>query len=80
MLKEAGINVPEMDANAMRKSFSAVEPNGVGSTMQILSYAKLIYDVHDLYMFLAFWDQCCTPVCFGCQGGTLTRSMSTALW
>jgi len=54
MLKEAGINVPEMDANAMRKSFSAVEPNGVGSTMQILSYAKLIYDVHDLYMFLAF--------------------------
>ena len=40
-LKEAGIKVPDMEARTLRKSFSVQEPNGVGSTMQILSYTYI---------------------------------------
>ena len=42
MLKEAGIKVPDMEATVVRKSFSVQGPNGVGSTMQILSYTKIV--------------------------------------
>ena len=61
MLKEAGIKVPDMEATVVRKSFSVQGPNGVGSTMQILSYTKIV-NMYRLCvcarMLLVCWDEC----------------------
>ena len=54
MLKEAGIKVPDMEATVVRKSFSVQGPNGVGSTMQILSYTRIV-NMYRLCVCACFW-------------------------